>query len=85
MNRISHFKNAMAHRNAIKIISGIDNFDMDRVANVVNAATQGGAHAVDICWSKDIFDMVRSMTELPIFVSSINPSGLTATHSICVD
>ena len=48
MNRISHFKNAMNHRNAIKIISGIDNFDMDRVANVVNAATQGGAHAVDI-------------------------------------
>ena len=48
MNRISNFKLAMSHRNAIKIISGIDNFDMDRVRNVVTAATEGGAHAVDI-------------------------------------
>lgn len=76
MNRISHFKNAMSHRNAIKIISGIDNFDMEKISNVVSAATQGGAHAVDISCNKEIFNMVHSMTELPIFVSSINPSDL---------
>ncbi len=76
MNRISNFRHAMTHRNAIKIISGIDNFDMEKVRNVVTAATQGGAHAVDICCDKEIFDMVHSMTELPIFVSSINPSEL---------
>lgn len=76
MNRISTFKNAMDNRNAVKIIAGIDNFDMNKVRNVVEAATQGGAHAVDICWNKEIFDMTREMTNLPIFVSSIVPSEL---------
>lgn len=76
MNRISTFKNAMTKRNAVKIIAGIDNFDMNKVRNVVEAATQGGAHAVDICFNKEIFDMTREMTNLPIFVSSIVPSEL---------
>ena len=76
MNRISNFKNAMTHRNAVKIIAGIDNFDMEKVRNVVEAATMGGAHAVDICFNKEIFDMVHGMTTLPIFVSSLVPSEL---------
>lgn len=76
MKRILNFKKSMNERKAIKIIAGIDNFDMDRVRNVVSAATQGGATAVDICWNKEIFDMAREMTDLPIFVSSIVPSEL---------
>ena len=76
MNRISNFKNAMSERKALKIIAGIDNFDMEKVRNVISAASQGGAHAVDICCNKEIFDMAREMTDLPIFVSSIVPSEL---------
>ena len=53
MKRILNFKKSMNERKAIKIIAGIDNFDMDRVRNVVSAATQGGATAVDICWNKE--------------------------------
>lgn len=76
MNRIDLFKNAMSERKALKVIAGINNFDMDRVRNVISAATQGGAHAVDICCNKEIFDMAREMTDLPIFVSSIVPEDL---------
>jgi len=76
MHRISTFKEAMSMRKAVKIIAGIDNFDMDRVRNVVTAASQGGAHAVDICFNKEIFDMTREITNLPIFVSSVVPSEL---------
>lgn len=76
MKRIDTFKNAMISRKALKVIAGINNFDMEKVRNVVNAATQGGAHAVDICCNKEIFDMAREMTELPIFVSSVVPSEL---------
>ena len=76
MNRISNFKNAMSERKALKIIAGIDNFDMEKVRNVISAASQGGAHAVDICCNKEIFDMAHEMTDLPIFVSSIVPSEL---------
>lgn len=76
MKRINTFKNAMTSRKALKVIAGINNFDMEKVRNVVSAATQGGAHAVDICCNKEIFDMAREMTELPIFVSSVVPSEL---------
>ncbi len=76
MKRIDTFKNAMNSRNALKIIAGINNFDTEKVRNVVTAAVQGGAHAVDICCNKEIFDMTREICELPIFVSSINPSEL---------
>lgn len=76
MKRINTFRNAMNSRNALKVIAGINNFDIDRVRNVVSAASQGGAHAVDICCNKEIFDMTRTMTDLPIFVSSIVPSEL---------
>ena len=76
MKRIDLFKNAMRERNAIKIIAGISNFNIENVRNVVSAAIQGGAHAVDICFNKEIFDMTREMSELPIFVSSVVPSEL---------
>lgn len=76
MNRIDSFKKAMLERKAVKIISGIDNFDINKVRNVIEAATQGGAHAVDICCNKEIFDMAREITHLPIFVSSVDSSEL---------
>lgn len=76
MKRIDTFKNAMTSRKALKVIAGINNFDMEKVRNVVSAATQGGAHAVDICCNKEIFDMAHEMTDLPIFVSSVVPSEL---------
>lgn len=76
MKRIDTFKNSMTSRKALKVIAGINNFDMEKVRNVVSAAAQGGAHAVDICCNKEIFDMAREITELPIFVSSVVPSEL---------
>lgn len=76
MKRIDTFKNAMTSRKALKVIAGINNFNMEKVRNVVSAAAQGGAHAVDICCNKEIFDMAREITKLPIFVSSVVPSEL---------
>ena len=57
MSRIDLFKQHLQEKRAVKVIAGIDNFDMEKVRNVVEAATQGGAHAVDICFNKEIFDM----------------------------
>lgn len=76
MNRIEMFKRHLDERRAIKVISGIDNFDTERVRNVVQAATMGGASAVDICYDKEIIPMVKEMTTLPVFVSSVVPSEL---------
>ncbi len=76
MNRIENFKRDLNERKAIKIIAGIDNFDINSVKNVVSAAQMGGASAVDICYDENIINMVKEMTTLPVFVSSINPNEL---------
>ena len=85
MSRIDSFKHALAEHRAVKIISGIDNFDADRVRNVVIAAEQSGASAVDICADREIVSMVRSMTDMPIFVSSIKPQELAMAVALGAD
>ncbi len=76
MNRIEMFKRHLDEKRAIKVISGIDNFDIERVKNVVSAAEMGGASAVDICYNEEIISIVKEMTTLPVFVSSVVPSEL---------
>ncbi len=76
MNRIEIFKRHLNEKRAIKIIAGIDNFNKESVKSVVKAAEMGGASAVDICYNEEIISMVKELTSLPIFVSSIIPSEL---------
>lgn len=85
MNKIERFKNDLAEKRAIKIIAGIDNFNSESVKNVVSAAEMGGASAVDICYDKDIISMVKDMTSLPVFVSSIVPSELASAVELGAD
>lgn len=76
MSRIDSFKRALDEKRAVKIIAGIDNFDADKVKKVVMAASNSGASAIDICADPDIIAMVRTMTDLPLFVSSVEPEEL---------
>ena len=85
MSRIDSFKQALMEKRAVKIIAGIDNFDADRVRNVVLAADQAGASAVDICADREIISMVRELTNMPIFVSSIKPQDLAMSIAMGAD
>ena len=85
MSRIENFKRDLAAKKAVKIIAGIDNFDTENVKKVVNAASNSGASAVDICANPDIISMVRGMTDLPIFVSSIEPEELAHAVALGAD
>lgn len=76
MKKIELFKEHLREKRALKIISGIDNFDLERVKRVVLAAEQARSSAIDICASREAYDLARSLTDLPIFVSSINPHEL---------
>lgn len=76
MGRIELFKQHLRKKRAVKIIAGIDNFDVENVKKVVSAANQAGASAIDISASKEIFNTARELTELPLFVSSIVPEEL---------
>lgn len=85
MKRIDLFKRHMEEKRAVKVIAGIDNFDMESVKKVVTAADQTGASAVDICADENIIKAVREMTDMPVFVSSIVPSELARAVELGAD
>lgn len=60
------------HR-VLKVISGLNNFDANRVAAVVKAADRGGATFVDIAAHPDLVALAKELTNLPICVSSVEP------------
>ncbi len=64
---------AFASKNALKIISGLNNFNRDRVAVVAKAAEAGGATFVDIAAEPNLVRYIRSLTNLPICVSAVEP------------
>lgn len=76
MMKIDLFKQHIAEKRALKVISGINNFDMENVKNVVMASEKAGASIIDICADKEIFDMARGLTNLPIMISSVKPQEL---------
>ena len=64
--------------NALKIISGLNNFDVSNVKNVVWAASQGGASHVDIACDAKLVREARAVCNLPICVSSVKPADFVA-------
>ncbi|WP_204137173.1 DUF561 domain-containing protein [Halomicronema sp. CCY15110] len=69
---------AFAQGQALKIISGLTNFDRDRVAAVVRAADQGGATFLDIAADADLVQMAKALTDLPICVSAVEAEAFVA-------
>lgn len=59
--------------NALKIISGLQNFDSCSVQNIVNAAYNGGASHVDIACDPLLVSLLKSKINIPVCVSSIEP------------
>ncbi|KAJ0971682.1 hypothetical protein J5N97_019641 [Dioscorea zingiberensis] len=64
---------AFHERKALKIISGLQNFDKENVASVVIAAEKGGATHVDIACDPDLVELAKKLTSLPVCVSSVDP------------
>lgn len=85
MSRIDLFKQHLKEKRAVKVIAGIDNFDIENIKKVVAAATQAGASAIDISASEEVFTIARQLTELPLFVSSIIPEELAQAVKMGAD
>ena len=85
MARIDLFKQHLEEKKAVKVIAGIDNFDIENIKKVVTSAQNSGASAVDICAKEEIISEIRSMTDLPIFVSSVVPSELVKAVDLGAD
>jgi hypothetical protein len=66
---------AFEQGNALKIISGLTNFNPDRVAATVKAADLGGATFVDIAADPALVRLAKQLTQLPVCVSAVEPEA----------
>ncbi len=73
MTILPTLQRALNQRTALKVISGLQNFDRANVAAVVKAAELGGATFVDIAADADLIRMAKDLTSLPICVSAVDP------------
>ena len=76
MRSIEVFKRHVKEKRAIKIIAGIDNYDLTNVACVCRAAQMGLASAVDVAANEDVIKVALQNTKLPVFASSVQPFDL---------
>lgn len=68
--------NALRQRRALKVISGLNNFDVENVSAVVRAAEAGGATFVDIAADRSLIRHVKQLVNLPVCVSAVEASLL---------
>ncbi len=73
MTMHSTLQRAFAIRRALKVISGLNNFDAQNVAAVVKAAELGGATFVDIAADVELVKLAKNITSLPVCVSAVEP------------
>ena len=76
MDKMKGFKNRLSQKRAVKVITGINNFDIENIKKVIVAAEQGNASAVDVAARENIIYIAKELTDLPVFVSSIIPEEL---------
>lgn len=73
MTILFRLEQAFEQGNTLKVISGLTNFDADRVAAIVRAADRGGATFVDIAAEPNLVRLAKQLTQLPICVSAVEP------------
>lgn len=78
MSILASLQPAFAQGQALKVISGLNNFDADRTARVVKAADRGGATFVDIAADPALVRLAKQLTRLPICVSAVEPEKFVA-------
>lgn len=76
MTILSTLQRAFEQSSVLKVISGLHNFDRENVAAVIKAADRGGATFVDIAADAALIRMAKSLTNLPICVSAVEPELL---------
>lgn len=69
---------SLRNRQALKVISGLANRNVEHVCGIAKAAEQGGATFVDIAADVDLIAQVRRITQLPICVSAVDADQFVA-------
>jgi len=85
VNMLNSLHTAFASNQVLKVISGLNNFDLSRVAMVIRAADLGGATFLDIAADPELVRMARQLTNLPICVSAVEPELFVAAVAAGAD
>jgi len=79
-------KRILEEKTLLKVISGMENFDSNNIRMVVNAATLGGANAVDISADFENIKWVKeNHSKLILFVSSLSVEKLVKAKEFGAD
>jgi hypothetical protein len=73
MTMHSTLQRAFAIRRALKVISGLNNFDASSVSAIALAAELGGATFIDIAADPELVKLAKNLTKLPVCVSAVDP------------
>lgn len=87
MRRIDLFKQALNEKRALKVISGINNFDLERVEMIVSSAIEANATAIDVAATQEVLELSNrliseSNSDITLIASSINPIELANAVNI---
>ena len=66
-------KQELKKKSLLKVISGLNNFEVQSVTTIAKAASLGGADLVDIACKPELVESVIKISSLPICVSSVEP------------
>ena len=66
-------QNEIERKSLLKVISGLNNFDINSVKMISKAASLGGADMIDIACDPELIESVKEITSLPICVSAVDP------------
>ena len=81
MRRIEMFRQAVNEKRALKVISGINNMDLERVEMIVSSSIEAKATAVDVAAKEEIITLSQKLisesnSDIMLMVSSISPMEL---------
>ena len=66
-------RQSLIDRNAIKVISGLSNFDSSLVEKISRSASLGGADFIDVACDPLLVKLAIDVSDLPVCVSSVEP------------
>lgn len=72
--------NSFKLRKIVKVISGLDNFNINKIYQIVNATNITPVSYIDLSANTKILSLIKKITNLPLCVSSIDPLELYNCH-----
>tara|TARA_Y100001970_G_scaffold286787_1_gene409813 strand:- start:15827 stop:16609 length:783 start_codon:yes stop_codon:yes gene_type:complete len=66
-------QNELETKSLLKVISGLNNFDLASVSMISKAASEGGADMIDMACKPELIESITKVTSLPICVSAVEP------------